>query len=125
MLDLSRVTAWEVAERAVEALVAEALLTPKPALVDLRGCGAHRDLDLARLLRSAASLRIGFHQMAECAQGRAPSQSLREDLGRIGREAERLMLTATHGSNAHRGAIWILGLLVAARAFCGDAAAPR
>lgn len=120
MLDLSRVAAAEVADRATGALVAEALLTPKPALVDLRGSGAHRDLDLTRLLRSAASLRVGFRHMAECAEGRVPSQSLREDLARIGREAEQAMLTATHGSNAHRGAIWILGLLVAARMICGD-----
>jgi triphosphoribosyl-dephospho-CoA synthase len=28
------------------------------------------------------------------------------------------MLAATGGSNAHRGAIWVLGLLVAARAIC-------
>ncbi len=119
MLDLSRVAAAEVADRATEALVAEALLTPKPALVDLRGSGAHRDLDLTRLLRSAASLRVGFQRMAECAEGRSPSQSLREDLARIGREAEQAMLTATNGSNAHRGAIWILGLLVAARMLCG------
>jgi triphosphoribosyl-dephospho-CoA synthase len=123
MLDLSRVAAAaEVADRATGALVAEALLTPKPGLVDLRGSGAHRDLDLARLLRSAASLRVGFRRMAEHAEGRAPSQSLREDLGRIGREAEQVMLVATEGSNAHRGAIWILGLLVAARMMCGDSA---
>lgn len=105
-----------IAARAVAALEAEALLTPKPALVDRRGCGAHRDLDLGRLLRSAAALRSGFERMAECARGRAPSRSLREELGRIGREAESAMLAATNGSNAHRGAIWILGLLTAARA---------
>jgi triphosphoribosyl-dephospho-CoA synthase len=120
MLDLSGVSAAGVAARATEALVAEALLTPKPALVDLRGSGAHRDLDLTRLLGSAASLRVGFRHMAECAEGRAPSHSLREDLGRIGREAEQAMLAATGGSNAHRGAIWVLGLLVAGRVMCGE-----
>ena len=112
-----------IAERAVNALRAEALLTPKPALVDRRGCGAHRDLDLERLLRSAAALRESFGCMAECAYGRTPSRSLREDLGRIGRKAECAMLAATNGSNAHRGAIWILGLLTAARVM--SAAAPR
>lgn len=105
-----------LADRATDALIAEALLTPKPALVDRRGSGAHRDLNLTRLLCSAASLRDGFRDMAECAEGRAPSRSLREELGRIAREAERVMLAATDGSNAHRGAIWVLGLLVAARA---------
>jgi triphosphoribosyl-dephospho-CoA synthase len=105
-----------LAQRAVGALVAEALLTPKPALVDRRGPGAHRDLDLTRLLRSAAALHSSFQRMADCAQGRAPSQSLREELASIGRRAETTMMAATGGSNAHRGAIWVLGLLVAARA---------
>jgi triphosphoribosyl-dephospho-CoA synthase len=113
----------QLAGRAVDALVVEALLTPKPALVDCRGSGAHRDLDLARLLCSAASLRDGFRSMAECARGRLPSQSLREQLASIGREAERVMLAASGGSNAHRGAIWTLGLLVAARMMCDGGAA--
>jgi len=115
--------AIDLAGRAADALIAEALLTPKPALVDRRGAGAHRDLDLARLLCSAASLREGFRQMAECAAGRTPVQLLREELAQIGREAERQMLAATGGSNAHRGAIWVLGLLVAARQMCGESAA--
>jgi triphosphoribosyl-dephospho-CoA synthase len=113
-----------LAHRAVNALVAEALLTPKPALVDRRGSGAHRDLDLNRLLRSAAALRSSFQQMAQCAQGREPSQSLREELASLGRCAERAMLVATGGSNAHRGAIWVLGLLVAARAMGDSNASP-
>jgi len=115
--------ATHLADRATDALIAEALLTPKPGLVDRRGAGAHRDLDLALLLHSANSLRSGFRQMAECAEGRAVVQSLREDLASIGRSAERQMLAATGGSNAHRGAIWVLGLLVAARQLCGEGAA--
>ena len=108
--------AERLADRAVRALVAEALLTPKPALVDQRGRGAHHDLDLGRLLRSAEALRGSFHRMALHATGREPDLALRETLGAIGREAEQLMLCATGGSNAHRGAIWVLGLLVAALA---------
>jgi triphosphoribosyl-dephospho-CoA synthase len=105
-----------IAACAVRALRAEALLTPKPGLVDQRGSGAHHDLDLDRVLRSADSLREPFASMAACASGRSPCVALREDLGRIGREGESAMLLATGGSNAHRGAIWVLGLLVAARA---------
>jgi triphosphoribosyl-dephospho-CoA synthase len=41
---------------------------------------------------------------------------LREQSGRIGRDMEQRMLLATDGSNAHRGAIWSLGLLVAGAA---------
>lgn len=101
---------------AVSALVDEANLTPKPALVDGRGCGAHHDLDLARLHRSAWSLHDGFVEIARVASVEKPSLRLRERLGCIGREMEAAMLGATNGSNAHRGAIWALGLLVASAA---------
>jgi len=118
----SGVTAESLADRAVSSLIVEALLTPKPALVDRRGPGAHRDLDLGRLLLSAASLETSFRRMAECAHGQIPSSALRERLAQIGREAEQVMMAATGGSNAHRGAIWTLGLLVAGRMMCGESA---
>jgi len=110
-----------LAERAVQALVAEAMLTPKPALVDQRGTGAHRDLTLECLLRSAQALRGSFESMAFAAAHAAADIGLRETLGALGRRAEAHMLAATGGSNAHRGAIWVLGLLVAARALPGAA----
>jgi triphosphoribosyl-dephospho-CoA synthase len=105
-----------LASAAVQALIDEAELTPKPALVDRRGNGAHADLDLTLMVRSAQSLHAGFTAMAIAGADDSPTQTLRETLGRIGREAEKTMLTVTDGSNTHRGAIWVLGLLVAAAA---------
>jgi triphosphoribosyl-dephospho-CoA synthase len=102
----------------VRALIDEACLTPKPALVDQRGSGAHRDLDLDTMLRSARSLRPTFHAIAQASAHEPPSQVLRERLARIGRHGEAAMLEATGGSNAHRGAIWIVGLLCAGAAWC-------
>jgi triphosphoribosyl-dephospho-CoA synthase len=116
--------ALQLADLAIEALIAEAMLTPKPALVDRRGSGAHRDLDLTRLLRSARSLHRAFLEMATLAEGRQPDQALREELALLGRAGERGMLAATGGSNAHRGAIWVIGLLVAARAMSAAGASP-
>jgi triphosphoribosyl-dephospho-CoA synthase len=116
MNDRAEQAALELASLAVSALLDEAELTPKPALVDRRGNGAHHDLDLARLRRSALALHDGFAALARTATGQAPSLRLREQLGRIGRDMEQRMLAATQGSNAHRGAIWALGLLVAAAA---------
>ena len=107
--------AW-LARLAVSALIEEVQLTPKPALVDRRGSGAHRDLDLDTMLRSAHSLEPTFAALARAACGHAPSATLRAELAQIGRAGEHAMMQATGGSNAHRGAIWIVGLLVAGAA---------
>ncbi|MCW7944349.1 hypothetical protein AAW14_20135 [Streptomyces hygroscopicus] len=106
-----------LADLAVHALVREAELTPKPGLVDRRGRGAHTDMDLPLMLRSAHRLRPGFGHMAALAtRHRRPCVELREDLAAAGRRAEKDMLAATGGVNTHRGAVWALGLLVAAAA---------
>jgi triphosphoribosyl-dephospho-CoA synthase len=101
----------------VACLIDEARLSPKPGLVDRRGSGAHDDLSLALMSRSAHSLEPAFVVMARAGQrADAPTSALRETLARIGREAEATMMAATGGVNTHRGAIWALGLLVAAAA---------
>lgn len=108
-----------LARLARQALIAEAELTPKPGLVDRRGSGAHTDLSLELLRRSATAIEPYLREMAVVSRGLRPSQAIREQLATIGRQAERAMLEATRGSNAHKGAIWALGLLVSARAMCG------
>ncbi|HEV3423679.1 MAG TPA: triphosphoribosyl-dephospho-CoA synthase [Paraburkholderia sp.] len=110
--------AW-LAQLAVTALVEEAQLTPKPALVDRRGSGAHRDLDLATMLCSAHALRPTFAALSRAARRSTPCATLRAELAQIGRAGEHAMMQATGGSNAHRGAIWIVGLLVAGAAIRG------
>src|SRR5471030_3238473 len=109
--------AERLADLAVDALIDEADLSPKPALVDRRGNGAHSDLHLGLMHASALSLWPMFKEMAEAAlEFGEVGLPLREALGRIGREGEQAMLTTTNGVNTHRGAIWALGLLTAAAA---------
>lgn len=107
--------AERLADLAVQALVDEADLSPKPGLVDRRGSGAHSDLHLGLMHASAQSLWPAFAAMADAArcEGRV-SQALRETLGQLGRDGEAEMLRVTAGVNTHRGAIWALGLLSAA-----------
>jgi triphosphoribosyl-dephospho-CoA synthase len=106
-----------LAKLAVDALIDEADLSPKPALVDRRGQGAHHDLHLGLMHASALSLWPAFKEMAEAAATFGTvGQPLREAVGRIGREGEAAMLRTTEGVNTHRGAIWALGLLVTAAA---------
>jgi triphosphoribosyl-dephospho-CoA synthase len=116
--DRSRLATY-LASLAVRALIEEAELTPKPALVDERGPGAHTDLSLMLMKCSAHCLRPSFELMALASFRQIPSQSLREELGAIGRWAEQSMLLTTDGANTHRGAIWTLGLLVSAAAMGG------
>jgi triphosphoribosyl-dephospho-CoA synthase len=105
-----------LAEDAVESLVDEVNVTPKPALVDRRGNGAHGDLTLPLMIESARVLEPTFAAFARAAQGVALDVHLRAALGAIGRAGETAMLAATGGINSHRGAIWSVGLLVAGAA---------
>jgi triphosphoribosyl-dephospho-CoA synthase len=109
------VTRW-LAEAAVRALIEEANLTPKPGLVDANSSGAHTDMDLEMLHRSACSLRGSFTDMADAAFRAKESVFLRNSLSEIGRQGENTILQATGGINTHRGAIWTLGLLCASAA---------
>lgn len=114
-----------LADLAVEALIDEADLSPKPGLVDRRGSGAHGDMSLALMQASALALWPCFWRMACAAQSLGEiGVPLRSALGRIGREGEAAMLEATGGVNTHRGAIWALGLLVAARALRAEPLEP-
>jgi triphosphoribosyl-dephospho-CoA synthase len=109
--------AERLADLAVDALIDEADLSPKPALVDRRGNGAHTDLHLGLMHASALALWPAFKEMAEAAiEFGEVGLPLREAIGRIGREGEQAMLATTHDVNTHRGAIWALGLLVTAAA---------
>jgi len=104
----------QLSELAWQSLIAEAELTPKPGLVDGRGPGSHSDLSLDLMRRSADAIAPYFTRMALASADAQMDTSLRAMVASIGREAEAAMLHATSGSNAHKGAIWVLGLLVCA-----------
>ncbi len=109
---------------ATQCLIDEVRLSPKPGLVDSRGNGAHHDLSLALMERSAHSLTSTFYALAQHSWQRPADIALRETVGRLGREGEQQMMLATQGVNTHRGAIWAMGLLVSAVAMHSGAAAP-
>jgi len=116
--DRMQTVRW-LADSAVRVLVEEADLTPKPGLVDTRRSGAHADMNLEMLHRSAYSLHATFTAIASRAFEAEESVSLREGLSEIGRRGEQIMLQVTGDVNTHRGAIWTLGLLCAGAAMLG------
>ncbi|WP_246706272.1 triphosphoribosyl-dephospho-CoA synthase MdcB [Rhizobium leguminosarum] len=103
----------EIAACAVRALHLEVDTYPKPGLVSPVDAGAHADMDAALLRHSANVLGPYFADLAAAGAAGAKMNRLRI----IGIEAERAMLHATGGVNTHRGAIFGLGLLVAAAGF--------
>lgn len=106
------------AERALNAILFELAVTPKPGLVDRANCGAHDDMDFFTFLKSAAAIAPYFHACALSGlQGEGKTDAERfERLQHLGRNAEYAMLQATGGVNTHKGAVYLLGLLCEA---CG------
>lgn len=112
---LASAAAEEVAAWAVGALLEEANLTPKPGLVDRSTCGAHQDMDLPLLETSARSL-LPWFKTAFCMG--AEAQDCMSALQAEGRRAEARMLERTGGVNTHKGALYLMGLAVAALGAC-------
>lgn len=78
----------------------------KPGLVGPDSSGAHKDMDYNTMLRGIKAIRPFFPAIAR-------SRSA-DELRRLGIEAENAMMAATGGVNTHRGAIFALGLAIAA-----------
>ncbi len=105
-----------IAVQAYQALNQEVSTTPKPGLVDRRNCGAHKDMNIRHFFASAHVLRPFFFRFAQegfLTRDLTPRETFAR-IRPIGREAEQAMLTATHGVNTHKGAVFSLGLVCAA-----------
>ncbi|MGQ4382195.1 triphosphoribosyl-dephospho-CoA synthase [Streptomyces sp. SAS_270] len=104
-----------LAQAAVAALTRQLELAPKPGLPDPRDLGARATRrDHCSLRWSAMALAPGLAAMAAAARRTgAPTPGLRTELGAIGRSTEHSVALAGGG---HRGALWVLGFLVAAAA---------
>ena len=102
-----------VADLAERALRLELDTTPKPGLVDRQDNGAHKDMDYALMSKSISALRPYLTRLAvESAKDIDPAK-----IKEIGIEAEKAMLKATGGVNTHKGALFCIGLSVAAASY--------
>lgn len=99
-----------VADLAERALRLELDTTPKPGLVDRQDNGAHKDMDYALMSKSISALRPYLTRLALESAKDIDSVKIKE----IGIEAEKAMLKATGGVNTHKGALFCIGLSVAA-----------
>jgi len=110
------VDAQRIGTMAVESLLEEVRTTPKPALVDLRNNGSHRDMDADTFTRSAHALKSYFVRCVQIGQETAqfPPEETFPLLRQAGLEAEEAMYAATGGVNTHKGAIYTMGVLCGA-----------
>ena len=123
-------TQESIGRAAVNALILEVSVTPKPGLVDRVSSGAHTDMDCALFMKSAYSLEnyfasaagIGFYhrKIAGKVPGSIDYGAVFADLRREGIKAEHTMNAATGGVNTHRGAVFTLGILCAAAVIAAD-----
>ncbi len=111
----------QIGTLALEAMLVEVSVTPKPGLVDRNNSGAHRDMGFFTFLRSAASLRSCFEKFAEAGHvGGMKNFSPNEIFSyirKIGIESEHIMFNATGGINTHKGEIFSLGVLSASAGY--------
>lgn len=108
-----------VADLLADGLRSELELTPKPGLVDRWDNGSHPDLSYDTMEQSVALVRGYLQESAAALERGARLEALRQ----LGRAAEQRM-QRRFGTNTHRGAIFLGGLLLAAfhRASSGRAA---
>lgn len=106
----------QVVNAALQALLYEVSVTPKPGLVDPASVGAHDDMDVFTFIDSAITLRPYFEAVYQQAINfdKRDLSELFEQIRPLGITAEQEMFAATNNVNTHKGAIFSLGILVAA-----------
>ncbi len=114
-------TALRISEQAVDSLLAEVHIGPKPGLVDRFNSGAHRDMDEGTFVKSAEALRGYFTDCAYAGIYLALTgdEGTMDSLVSLGKEAEKTMLAATNEVNTHRGAIFSMGIFACAAGMSG------
>lgn len=102
-----------IADLAERSLRQELDTTPKPGLVDKQDNGAHKDMDYALMSASISALRPYLTRIAV----ESAAEVNADEIMSIGIEAEAAMLKATGGVNTHKGALFCIGLSIAAASF--------
>ena len=103
-----------VAQEAVNALITEVCISPKPGLVDRLDNGAHRDMDVFTFIKSGCALFSYFREVFLLSANYVGAEDcLLEAMRFRGIIAEDTMFKKTDGVNTHKGAIFSLGLICA------------
>ncbi len=102
----------KVSAFALQGLLHEVALSPKPGLVCRNSNGAHADMDYGTFINSAAAIAPYFNEIASLAiqfKGNDVSKVLPK-IKSIGLRMEQTMFKATNGINTHKGAIFLMAI---------------
>ena len=117
---IKKLTALQVAEYAVEAMLEEVVTEHKPGLVTPSDNRCHPDMNVSTFIKSAVTMQPYFVQCFE-----AGSKFNGDDLTQLfqkirpyGMQAEKRMFEVTQGVNTHKGCVFILGIVTAALGYC-------
>ncbi|MGX7394331.1 triphosphoribosyl-dephospho-CoA synthase CitG [Carnobacterium mobile] len=107
--------ARQLAIYAQQAVLYEAVLFPKPGLVDAQNSGSHEDMNIYTFLNSSTGLMEGFYEFALMGiNWKGEAKKLFQAIRPIGIDAEKAMFKETKGINTHKGIIFSLGIFLAA-----------
>jgi len=109
---------FKLAEYAQKSILYEAILTPKPGLVDAVDSGAHKDMNIYTFIDSSTSLFKGFYLYAKSGLTcKLDEKELFKEIRAIGNIVEKDMFKATDNVNTHKGINFSLGIVVAATSY--------
>ncbi|MBA1392939.1 triphosphoribosyl-dephospho-CoA synthase, partial [Lactobacillus sp. XV13L] len=108
-----------LSQLALQSLLYEVSVQPKPGLVDPVSSGPHFDMNVFTFIKSALSLQDYFQQCESLGYkfDQKDLTQLFQQVRFVGIKAEQQMLEATGGVNTHKGAVFSLGIAVSAKAY--------
>lgn len=109
---------FKFAEYAQRAILYEAVLTPKPGLVDAVNTGSHHDMDIFTFIDSSSNLFKGFYLYAKAGlECTGSEKELFIAIRKIGIQVEKDMFKATKNINTHKGINFSMGIVLAAAGY--------
>lgn len=104
--------AKQLSALALQAILQEISLTPKPGLVDKLSSGSHTDMDYQTFIRSSAAISVWFEELVQAGFG-----FQEDDLTKalplircIGLKMEAAMFKETSNINTQKGIIFLMGI---------------
>lgn len=104
----------KVKDLALKSLILEVSSSPSFGLVSPFTMGAHKDMNFFTFIDSTFSLGEYFKNSFKVGFSNLPPKLIFKKLRNYGIEAEKNMFNITNGVNTHKGAIFLMGIMISA-----------